>query len=260
VYIRALLKKAVDHLNGKKADAENPSKLDITSGIEEQIGYIWKLEELAAYGMYIQNAEIYQLSFNVYDDIARKEFVDVGYHICLQNGAIYVTKNYRPYKAKKYIGRDDTVFSPIVVEELYMYPGGMNPRIRFSKYAMRERSSADLIKIKQYASVDFAETAKSVKDQIKTPLADKNPAALLLVCGSAYSHDKKGNLIMTIIDGKGTRQQLTGATVQLLGLMEPAFLAGQALLVVYENNMDTGLLTARPLSLVTDDRIIRLEY
>ena len=47
------------------------------------------------------NASLVQLSFNSYDNEARKEYVDEGVWLNLKTGKIYKTLNYRPYKATK---------------------------------------------------------------------------------------------------------------------------------------------------------------
>jgi len=259
LYIRALLKKAIEHLNAKKQD-QNPLKLDITCEIEEQIEHVWKLEELSAYGCYIQNVELIQLSFNIYNDNARREFIDESYYICLQNGRVYTTKNYRPYRAVKHIKEEDTVFMPLVIDELYIYPGGLNPRIRYDRYAMRESQPNDYAKIKSLGTDDFTEAAKVVKNQIKTPLADKNPAVLLKISDAFRVKDAEGVTYLQIEDAKSNRQLLSGGTIDLLKLFDPMLLKGQAVLALYEYNVETGMLTAKPLALITDNRIIRLVY
>ena len=258
IFIRALVKKACEHLDAKKqADA---LKLDITSEIEEQIGHIWKLEELRAYGCCIPQAELIQLSFNVHDDPAKREYVDVGYHLCLQDGKVYVTKNYRPYKSMKYINQDNTVFDTVIIDELFFYPGGINRRARYDKFSVRTQTNADYAAIKRFASDDYAETAKSVKNQLKTPLANKNPAAILKVARMYAAQDENGQEYIMAEDSKGTRQLLRGESLPLLTLIDFGLLSEQALLVAYENDVETGLLTAQPLSIIADDRIIRLQY
>jgi len=260
IFLRALLKKAREFLTAKKQDQHNILNLDITSEIEEQIDHTWKLEELHACGSYIPQAEIVQLSFNVYDDPAKKEFVDTGYFLCLQNGRLYVTKNYRPYKAVKYINQDDSVLEPLAAETLYIYPGGMNPRVRFDKYTMRPWWPEDYAAVKQHAATDFAALAKSVKNQLKTPLADKNPVALLKIGKLTVLKDGQELTYASVQDSNGGSQLLQGSTLPLLQMIDKNLLQGHALLVMYENDISSGLLTARPLSVITDDRIIRLEY
>lgn len=260
IYLQALLKKAREHSEAKREDAENVTVLDITSEIEEQIGHIWKLDELREYGCFVDDADIVQLSFNIVDNPAKKEFVDTGHFVCLQNGRIYVAKNYRPYRSVKHISRADSIFEQITAETLYIYPGGMNPRIRYENHTMSAMPPGAYAVIKGFASDDYAQAAKSVKNQIKSPLADKNPAMLLKISRAILAEDGEGQRHMLIEDAKGCRQQLCGPTADTLGLFDTNLLAEQALLVVYENNRETGLLLAQPLSVITDDRIIRLEF
>lgn len=259
IYLHVLLKKAREHLAGKKErGGETALELDTSSEIEEQIGHVWKLEELRAAGRCMESAALVQLSFNVEDDRAKKEFVDTGLFICLQDGRICAAKNYRPYKSAKYISRADTVFGKVTVNELYIYPGGMNPRIRYDKCALGPIEPADYAAIRGFAQDDFAETARAVKNQIKSPLADKNPAALLKISAMSKVCDGEGRAYVQITDGKGAKQLLCGA--ELLCMLDFGLLAGNAALVAYENNIETGLLAARPLAVVTDSGIIRLEY
>lgn len=258
ILLRALLTKAREHLTAKKENSI--LKLDTSSAIEEQIGHVWKLNELNAYDCYIKDAKIIQLSFNVHNNPAKKEFVDQGLFICMSTGKIYTKKNYRPYKGVKYIVRDDSEFRAVLVEELYIYPGGMNPRIRFDKNTTDEIQPDDYTAIKKLACDDYIEMAKAVKNQIKAPLADKTPVALLSVSQISAYKDSEGNNCVLIEDSKGKGQLLTGSNINLLNLLNLNSLAGQAILVMYENDRNTGLLTARPLSVVTDSQIVRLEY
>ena len=145
------------------------------------------------------------------------------------------------------------MFDKVSVHELYIYPGGINPRIRYDKYAMGTVEPNIYTLIKGFASDNFVEMAKAVKNQIKNPLADKSPVALLKISGIS----NMGEYIQ-IKDSKGVKQLLNGGG--MLSLLDFNLLVNQAILVIYENNRETGLLTARPLSLITDAGIIRLEY
>ena len=259
IYLHALLKKAREHLDEKLTDEDKLMKLDTDTEIEEHIGHVWKTEELHANGCFIGNADIVQLSFNVADDLAKKEFVETGYFICLQNGRIYTKKNFRPFKAAKHIARDDTVFEQVHVEELFVYPGGMNSRIRYEKFTTGPIPPETYAAIKNHASESFTETAKAVKDQIKSPLSSKNPVALLKISAMYLVEGESGRFVL-IEDASGGGQLLSGETIDSLCLVDFGLLVGQAILVMYENSKETGLLTGRPLSIVADDRIIRLEF
>ena len=269
LYLQVLLKKSKTFLNDKKSDEQNITRLDTSSAIEEQIGHVWKLEELAAYDKLIENAEIIQLSFYSGHDAALRAYVDEGFFICTNAesnaGIIFTKKNYRPVKAAKYIAEDDTVLGVLEIPQLYLYPGDMNPRGRWDGYTQRDAVKNDYKKIKEFASNDFSATIKAVKNQIKSPLSDKNPVALLKISEIKLMADAKGNEALEITDEKGARQGLfdnghikhetIAALKSIIGLAK-----GNALLVMYENDIASGNLFAKPLSLVTDDKIIRLVY
>jgi len=260
-YISALLKKSTDYITIRKEDPAGTPELN--SAIEEQIGYVWKLSELEQYGLSERNAELVQLSFNSYDNPARREFVDEGAWINLKTGRIYKTKNYRPYRASKYIKEDNSVPGVALLEELYIYPGDLNPRIRWEAESKSEREITfdDLMCIQSYAADNYTEMIKSVKNVIKNPLMDKNPLALISI-HKAYLNgdhlvveDKTGNKL-TLADLPG--KSVDAETV--LKLILPENPQGLTLLIMINNNVQTGLFTAQPLTLVTPDRLIKMLY
>lgn len=260
-YLSALLKKATDYLNKRKENPEEDPELD--SAIEEQIGYAWKLTELMQYDLYEEHAEIFQLSFNSFDDSARKEFVDEGIWFNLKSGRIYKTKNYRPYRAAKYIKEDNSEFDVFQLKELFIYPGDSNPRVRWETDGVtpRKMEQNDLQKVLDAAASDYQEMIKSVKQTIKNPLMDKHPVVLIKVNKASLSgndlvvEDVQGNCL-TLRD---LPEQEVASTINL-----QAFLAEQprdtALAVMIHNNVQTGLLAAQPMCLVTPEKIIRLLY
>ncbi|MDU1905000.1 MAG: SWIM zinc finger family protein [Dysgonomonas sp.] len=260
-YISALLKKSSDYLNKRKENPEEAPELD--SAIEEQIGYIWKLTELMQYGLYEENGELLQLSFNSYDNPARKEYVDEGYWVNMKNGKIYKTRNFRPYRASKYIKEDNSIFDILQLNEMFIYPGDQNPRVRWENEAVKEREiePKDLEIVLSFASADYAATLKSVKNTIKNPLMDKHPVVLLML-HKAYLNgenlvieDKQGNKL-TLRDMEG---QNISPSATLKGIL-PGQPEGIAVLVMINNDVQTGLLSAQPMSLVTPEKIIRLLY
>lgn len=260
-YISALLKKATEYLNIRKEDPQtNP---EITSAIEEQIGTIWKLTELIKLGLWEENAELVQLSFNSYDNPARREYVNEGSWINLKTGKMYKTKNYRPYKAVKYIKEDNSVSDVLQLKELYIYPGSINPRVRWEADAKAERKITidDLARIQSYAVSDYAEMFKSVKNVIKNPLMDKNPLVLInlhkvyLNGEHIVAEDAKGNKL-TLCDIPG---QLVSPE-SCLKLILPPDAQGYSLLAMINNDVQTGLFSAQPLSIVSTDKITKLLY
>jgi hypothetical protein len=121
------------------------------------------------------DVELVQLAFNSHDDAARKEYVDTGVWMNLSTGQIQLTQNYRPYKAVKYIKSDDSFFQVAQVKELFIYPGDVNPRIRWEASLARPLEKKDYARIRQHSHSDFAAAVKDEKSRLKSPLADKRP-------------------------------------------------------------------------------------
>lgn len=259
-YTYALIKQARDYLKNKKEDPEK--NIDLSSSIEEQIGYPWKLSELSYHGMKEENAKLVQLGFYSYEDLSRKEFIDEGYWISLNTGKLYKTKNYRPFKASKYIKEEDSFFSCLETDELIIYPGSINPRIRWDAFKTSPLNEEDLNKIKSYSNKDFVELAKMIKGMIKSPLADKNPIALIKISelkkakdNSYYvGFDEKGNGL-TFGDISLFQESLNYVLEQLLDTNKDIYMA-----VMFENNIDSAILVARPLSIIKDHKILRILY
>ena len=111
---------------------EDPDlKPEVETPIAAWLGHAWQLAELKAEGLVQTDVELLQLGFKSHDDVARQEYVDTGVWLNLGSGHIQVTQNFRPYKAAKYIKSDDSFFQIAMVKELCIYPGDVNPRIRW---------------------------------------------------------------------------------------------------------------------------------
>ncbi|MDR2287471.1 MAG: SWIM zinc finger family protein [Prevotellaceae bacterium] len=258
-YISALLKKSEEYLTSKK---ENPeSDPELTSAIEEQTGYVWKLTDLMKYGLYEENAEIIQLSFNSYDNVGRKAFIDEGYWFNLKSGKIYKSKNYRPYKALWYIKEANSCFDVVQIPELFIYPGDVNPRARWDSQKLRLATNDDRKKVTNSAFADYAEVVKTAKLTVKNPLMDKNPVVLLRL-NKAYIagehivlEDEQGNKL-TVIDLP--EQQIYTETA--LKSILPGKCEDIVLTAMINNNIKTGIFSVTALSLIVSDKIIRLLY
>ena len=256
-YLRALLGKAAAHLRGRREAPLEPPAVD--SDIEERIGYVWKLEELASLGLSEKGAKLVQLSFVERDNPARREIVEEGVWCNLRDGGLVATRNYRPYKALKYVKSENSFDGVAEIDELFVYPGGMNRRVRWEAGALRSRelTGGDFGAVLSYADGDYGTRFREVRNSIKNPLADKNPCVLLALC-KAWRNG--GDLVVE--DAAGTcltlRDEDGGNATALLGMVLPADCAGMALLVRIDNDVGEGLFLGRPLSLVCPDRIVRL--
>jgi hypothetical protein len=258
-YISALLKKSREYLVTKK---ENPeSDPELTSAIEEQTGYVWKLTDLMKYGLYEENAEIVQLSFNSYDNAGRKAFIDEGYWFNLKSGKIYKSKNYRPYSALRHIKEGNSCFEVMQLPELFIYPGDVNPRVRWESMKLRVVTDDDRAKVIKGSSADYAEVVKTAKSTIKNPLMDKNPVVLLrlnkayIVGEHIVLEDKQGNKL-TVLDFP--EQQIYTETA--LKSILPGQCEDIALTAMINSDVKTGEFSVTALSLVAPDKIIRLLY
>ena len=147
-----------------------------------------------------------QLAFNSHDDVARQEYVDTGIWMTLGNGRIRLTQNFRPYKAAKFIKSDDSFFQVAQVKELCVYPGDVNPRIRWDGMMPRPLEPKDFETIRGHGQADFAAVVKEVKTHLKGPLADKQPIY-------ALNFKRLGRVGDTLVaeDAKGERLVLTDA-------------------------------------------------
>jgi hypothetical protein len=258
-YISALLKKSQEYLTSKK---ENPeSQPDLTSAIEEQTGYVWKLADLMKYGMYEENAEIIQLSYNTYDNMGRRAFIDEGYWFNLKSGKIYRSKNYRPYRALRYIKEDNTCFDVLQIPTLFIYPGDVNPRARWESQQLRLTTNDDRLKVLDCSSSDYAGVVKMAKSTIKNPLMEKNHVTLLrlhkayLVGEHIVLEDPQGNKL-TVVDFP-ERQICTETSLKSI---LPGDCENIVLAAMINNNISTGLFAVTALSLIVPEKIIRLLY
>jgi hypothetical protein len=256
--LNSISKRGREYLE-KKLQDENLS-MDAESAMEELLGHAWQLSELKEYGRVQADAEMVQLFFSSYTDTGREEYVDTGCWIDLKDGNIYETAGYRPFKAVKYIKEEDSFFSVAIPKELYVYPGDMNKRVRWDEMNVRDASPKDLSAIKAFAKPSYPDALKAVKNHLKNPMSHKNPCMLL-----AYSSIGIVNDTYVMEDGSGVRIVLKDSpghdpTCHMLPLMRQRDLHNQVALVRFTHDMDSGILSAQPLTLVTDSEIIRLAF
>ena len=145
----------------------------------EQLGGIWRLEQLEELGLYKDDAELVQLSFTVLWDRAAQTETDTAYWIDLTSGVISKTENIRPVKAKKYVHADDSAFEKYRVKRLYSYPGGLNRRIRWEE-AVSEPCGEEIPgKVLALARDGIGAAVKEAKNELKNTLSD-NACAMLI--------------------------------------------------------------------------------
>ncbi|MGG1636521.1 SWIM zinc finger family protein [Paenibacillus sp. NRS-1760] len=257
--MHALIKRSRDYLKARMEDSSIP--MDISSPLEEKIGHAWQLAELREHGLLSEAAELVQLSFRSYSDEARGEHVDEGYWLQLQDGEIVITRSYRPFRAAKHMKEEDSCFMVVQTKELFAYPGDLNKRVRWEEMTMRELIPSDRVVIHSYAERSYSAAVKTVKNQLKNPLADRNPVMLLHAAQVANS---EGGYVL--VDEQGARlpldaiSRLNHPTLPLLRNLDKELLANVAVLVMFEDRLAEGRLLAQPLALITEQEMIRLFY
>ncbi len=259
--LAALLSKADAYL--QEQAAEPPPLPAVDSAIEEQIGRVWKLAELSQLGLTENDASLLQLAFDVQDSPARREIIEEGVWFNLGSGRLYRTRNYRPYKALRHVRPENSFSAVALVPALYVYPGDLNPRIRWDGNLMQSRSltSDDIARVRSAAAADYAGEVKRIRGVLKNPLAERHPYVLLALC-KAWRNG--GDLVLEDAAGTGLTirnepgRDLAAAT--LLGLFLPEDCQGLALLARVVNEVAAGLFTLAPMTLVTADRLVKLYY
>src|SRR5437899_4943564 len=175
--LHSLCKQGRKYLSTRLEDPE--LKPETETDIAAWLGHAWQLRELKEAGLVQPNAELLQLAFNSHDDWTRNELVETGVWLNLQTGAVQLTCNYRPYKAARFIREDDSCFHVVVCPELCIYPGYLNPRVRWEKMEPRALARGDYARAREHAKTGLRLVIKDVKTQLKSPLGDRHPFALV---------------------------------------------------------------------------------
>jgi len=253
-----LIKKSQKYLAEKLESGD--MALDDTQ-LYEELGGIWKLSELSALGRSRQNRELAQAAFWVEYDEARKEYIDTGCYVDLENGEISLTRNYRPLKALKYVKEEDTMFGVAKVPEAACYPGDGNLRIRWDGASVRPVEKADLLKIRSFGANSLAAEAKAAKNLLKNALAE--PMLIRLIAYEQIGRTDMGLTMKTMDGGTILLDDMPGmeATAERLMLLpDGELLKNQVLLGAFFYDTGAKRLKMQPLSIITEADIVRLLY
>ena len=253
-----LVKKSEKYLTDKleKDDVE----LD-DSELYEELGGIWKLSELEALGRSRSEIDLAQLSFWVTFDAARKEYIDTGCWADLSTGEIFMTYNYRPLKALKYVKAEDTVFGVAHIPMAACYPGEGNLRIRWEGAQIRGLEAGDLQKLRSMAVSSLGAEAKAVKNILKNALADPMLIRMLsfeLIGRMGEEYVLRTAEGETIVLGNAPGMEAT--TDRLALLPDNRLLENQVLLGAFYYDGESRRLKLQPLSIVTGTDVVRLLY
>lgn len=260
ILLHATIKKSRDFLN-RKLEAENYSAED--SILYEALGGIWRLEDLKAIGSYREQVKLVQLSFDIFYDEVKREYVERGYWLDLEQGRPVQTLHFRPIKALKYVKGEDSCFELVEIPVLYEYPGEVCPRVRWEGCTPRPFCASERRRIPTLAKLDIPATVKLAKNQMKNTLLPKYVPALLPVgrIGSVENdwvlEDPSGNRILL----RDRREDGPGhATVGRLAVLPVSIPEGSAVFgLVFYDETDRRI-CLHPYSIVTPEQIIRLQY
>lgn len=260
IALHATIKKSREFLNGK-LEADNFSTED--SILYEALGGIWRLEDLHAIGAYREHARLVQLSFDVSFDEARREYIERGFWLDLDQGTLSQTQNFRPIKALKYVRADDSCFDVVEVPVLYEYPGEYNRRIRWNDCTTRPLTPKEQCTLPSLAKANIAEVVKLAKGQMKNTLLPKYIPALLPV-GQIGMVEKD----LVLADPAGNRILLRDRcedgpdheSIHRLHRLSFAITVGSAIFgLMFYDKVDRRI-CLHPYSVVTPEEIIRLQY
>lgn len=256
--LHALVKQGRAYLTKRLDDAE--LKPETETSIAAWLGHAWQLSELKTAGLVQNDVELIQLAFNTHDDVARQEYVDTGVWMNLQSGRVQITQTFRPYKAVKFIKSDDSFFQVAQVKELCVYPGDVNPRVRWDAMTPRAAEKRDYERVRELARADFAGVVKDVRNNLKSPLADRQPIYALRFTRIGQVGEQ-----FVVEDAKGDRLTMTDrgmtdepASCHLLHLVSPKLLENQVLIARFRHDLDKRVLQIKPLAIVTDASVVRL--
>jgi hypothetical protein len=258
--LSAICRKGRAYLETRLEDEELAPETN--SRIAEWLGHAWKLAELKAACLIEEETELVQLYFNNLDLSVQSVFIDLGVWVSLKNGKVYVTKNIRPYHAAGFISEDDSYMGVASIKELMIYPGELNPRVRWDAMQPSRLLVEHISKIRAYADESLANLIKTVRQQLKDPLAERSP----LVLFKCKRLGKIGDDLF-LEDNAGQRVKLSersefedAETCSFLNSIGSSGVDNQVLLLRFYNDLEKDELTAKPLSLIQETQIVRLAY
>ncbi|MCM2373183.1 SWIM zinc finger family protein [Aporhodopirellula aestuarii] len=257
--LSTLVKHGRKVLNARLEDPKAPPQTD--SPIAAWLGHAWQLQELRDAGLTQRDVELVQLAFHNYDDAARKEFVETGIWMNLNTGAIHLAQNYRPYRAAKHIREQDSFFKVAKVPELCVYPGKMNVRVRWDEFEQRDLTPDDLKVIRSHATDRFESLVKTIRTELKNPLADKR--VIVAIAFNRMGTLPNGDLVIEDVAGERIVMTETGLkeeppSCHLMPMLPAELTTGQVMIGRVHQDLDNKTLRVKPLSIVTEQQVFRL--
>ena len=227
--------------------------------MEEWLGHAWRFTELRALGMGVHDANYIQLAFHHEAHEARGDLVDQGYWVQLGRENVYLTRHYRPIKAKSRVKSQDSCHHVMMPQEACQYPGTLNCRIRWQSASEREITRQDLEIVRSSGQNSLAQLANRAKKHLTSPLAHPYPAFLWRVKtvgkvgGEILLEDDEQYRIKVTCPQFEYGKALDDNINMALGAITP----GDVLLLLLFYDHQNGEMRACPLSLVTEKHLVR---
>lgn len=254
VRLSSSIKKSRDYIDKK---LESGEVLPEDNVLYEAMGGIWKLSQLKEIGLYAENVLLIQLSFTVIDDTVHKAEVDISYWLDMGSGEIYRTENIRPYKAAKYIKSEDSSFDVYFVNELYLYPGGVNRRVRWESAEPVPLKGNEYEIIISKAEESVSSAVKKAKNELKNTLSEPCTVVLLPFDSIEYAEDGHG-VLRSGDETIAIRPDMNYPTSSGALKMITGSLNGGAVLGALTYSASERRLFFSPYSIITQNDIIRL--
>lgn len=256
IRLSSTIKKSREYINSKLESGEVLPENNI---LYEAMGGVWKLTQLKEIGLYKENASIIQLSFAVLFDEIHKAEIDFAYWIDIDTGEIFKTKNIRPLRAMGYIKEENSSFGVHKIKELYRYPSNINNRIRWESAEISEPTPDTYKAILSKTEKSIGDAVKKAKNELKNTLSGNAVAVLLPFDSVEYSvSDKKSILRYGSESIELAPDENYPDTCNVVSVLKSEFLRNASMLGELFYNPDTRKFYLCPLSVVTENNIIRL--
>ena len=201
IKLNTIIKKGKAFLEKKIAGKDFEVNDDI---LFEELGGIWKLDELEKINSLKENARLIELSFETVDDKVKGEVIEKSYCADLDTKEICVVVNMVPKKARAKMKSSDSCFEMILIPKMYKYPG--TSRVRWDNFTTSPLTDEDRLSLISCAEESFSAAEKKFKNHIKNTLHEKELAMILPLSKIGKVGDG-----LFIDDGKGGRIQIEDA-------------------------------------------------
>ena len=215
-------------------------------------GHIWKAGELEkCHGL--KEAKLIQLSFVTIENLLAERVEEHGVWLDLLSGNTYVTKNYRPFKAMRFIEEANSDFLIHHSTSLVIYPGSRSQRVRWQESSVETLAA-------EHISLAFSQTSsfdQSEQKSLRKTLMESYDGQGIYGFYKVDSFLVDSGATVALMDGESYLLKDTFES-QFLRTLNGAELCESACLFKFEYK--EGAVQILPLCVVTNDKIVRLGF